>query len=176
MYDEETDGWTRLTIKEPTLNLFFNVFNVLFKKKAISHWMRNFSHSMRNFSLWQSPPDRVTLNQSASPLSSLYHPKAISVTNKQLVSALLKIHSFAKRWPKKVFLPSFYDGKIDGQTSQRTNELTVNLHLMFFTFFSRKKHFRIVCEIFRITSQHHPKTDSVTPKQSASPLSSLHHL
>ena len=126
-------------------------------------------------SFWQSPPDRVTLNQSASPLSSLYHPKAISVTNKQIVSALLKIHSFAKRWPKKVFLPSFYDGKIDGQTSQRTNELTVNLHLMFFTFFSRKKHFRIVCEIFRITSQHHPKTDSVTPKQSASPLSSLHH-
>ena len=76
MYDGKTDGWTRQWAKELTVNIFFDVFHILFKKKTFSHCMRNFSHSMRNF----------LHGQSASPPDSQDHPKAVSVTPEQFAS------------------------------------------------------------------------------------------
>ena len=77
MYDR-TDGWTRQWAKELTVNIFFDVFHILFKKKTFSHCMRNFSHSMRNF----------LHGQSASPPDSQDHPKAVSVTPKKFLSPI----------------------------------------------------------------------------------------
>ena len=76
MYDGQTDGRMRQRTNELTVNLFIDVFNVLLKKEAFSHCMRNFSHSMRNF----------LHGQSASPPDSQDHPKAVSVTPEQFAS------------------------------------------------------------------------------------------
>ena len=78
MYDGRTDGWTRQWAKELTVNIFFDVFHILFKKKTFSHCMRNFSHSMRNF----------LHGHSASPSDSQDHPKAVSVTPRKFASPI----------------------------------------------------------------------------------------
>ena len=81
---------------------------------------------------------------------------------------------------KKVFYPfCMTEKQMDGQGNGPKNWLWTYF-LMFSTSYSRKKHFRIVCEIFRTAceifcsaSQRHPKTVTVTPEQLASSIGSL---
>ena len=133
-------------------------------------------------SLTQSPPEsahpmivRVTPKLSSSPWSSLRHSYAVSIT-------FLKIHSIIKKKPKKVFSLKCMMDKQTSRQGNGPNNWLRTCFVMFLLSYSRKKHFCIVCEIFRtaceifrIASQRHPQTVRIYPKQSMSPLSCLHH-